>query len=1045
MLPQWTVTTNYDLAELTERETVSIPLPLDNPSEVTTTVISGSLPRGLRLEDNVILGTPFEVARSTKNTFVIRAESDSGIRDRTFNIVVNGSDDPTWVTNEGRLPVGPNNVLFILETSLINYQLIATDNDLPAGETLKFYVQDGDGELPPGITLTDDGLLTGVVEPLIALDVNVINTGYDTTNYGRYPFDFAVPSDNGFSTFTYDTFGYDYSIPTRMPKKLNRYYEFFVTVADNVTSVKRKFIIYVVGDDYVRADNTLMKAADGVFTADATYLRTPLWLTPSYLGLRRANNFLTIYLDVLDQNTSPGEIRYFFESINDDGSPSVLPLGTQLDSITGEIAGIVPYQPAVTKEYKFTITAIRFDADMGIVQVVATINSDVLSGNKFIKIAKLPTGELDGIDDLNSLYGQEVAINNRVYTIISIDGSNEDYDLVELDSNLLPIQGISPLEVIKTAPGGQNYIWVKQLIESERDFYTNKTISFSALANHKIERINEYVEYQIDIADSTSSIEIVSDIIGTVDGSTDVEQSLEAYFGDAITPAYITTTSGVGGIKSVNMVIKSTSQNRNINFIKSIFHTNDSADVSVTRVADYDRVKIDTSLLNTLSIGRQITLGAVIGNSFSKTFARAENEAVEKSKTFTIRLLGEVDSSITWNTDSDLGLLKANRISTLSVNAATTIPNTVVKYRLTAGTLPPGLSLKDNGEIVGKVQIFGTAEQPGLTFFDNGTTTFDGGTTTSDRSYTFTIEARDRFGYSATTREFTLNISDSDKQIYSNLYFKPFLKEVQKTSVKTLLDDSKVFPPQLIYRSEDVNFGIQKELRSLVYAGIETKNISNYVQATAKNHKRKRYYFGDLKTAVAKNPGSNDIVYEVVYIELIDPLKSNKGKTKKVYNSTSNNNNLTVDSVKLESTNDTFSSIDNSPYRFRPNGNTITIDSNAVKIDQKGYSRHYISNIDNMRDNLSELGISSRDFLPLWMRTAQNGSLEELDYVLAVPLVYTIEGGSAIIKDNIIDYMNRTGFKFTSIDYDIDRYIIDATTGLSREQYIIFANYQFNV
>lgn len=1045
MIPQWTVTTNYDLGELTERETVNIPLPIDNPSEVTTSVISGSLPRGLRLEDNVIVGTPFEVARSTKSTFVIRAENDHGIRDRTFNIIVNGADNPTWVTTEGRLPVGPNNVLFILETSQINYQLIAVDNDLPAGEILKYYIQDGDGELPPGITLTENGLLTGIVNPLLALDVNVINTGYDNTNYGVYPFDFAVPSDNGYGSFNYDTFTYDYSIPTRMPKKLNRYYEFYVTVADNVTSVKRRFVVYVVGDDYVRADNTLMKAADGVFTADATYLRTPLWLTPSNLGLRRANNFITIYLDVLDQNTSPGEIRYFLESINDDGSPSVLPLGTRLDPLTGEIAGIVPYQPAVTKEYKFTITAIRFDADMGIVEVVATINSDVLTGNKFIKVAKLPVGEVDGIDDLNSLYGQEVAINNRYYTIVSIDGTNEDYDLVELDTNLLPIQGISALEVIKTAFGGQNFIWVKKLIESERDFYTNKTISFSSVANHKIERVSEYIEYQIDIADSTSSIEIVSDIIGTVDGSTDVEQALEAYFGDATTPAYITTVSGVGGIKSVNMIIKSNSQTRNTNFIKSIFHTSDSADVSVVRINDYDRVKLDTVLLNTLNVGRQITLGAVIGNSFSKIFARAENEAVEKSKTFTIKLLGEVDSSITWLTDSNLGTLKANRTSTLSVKAQTSIPNTVVKYSITSGSLPPGLSLKDNGEITGKVQIFGTVSQPGLTFFDNGTTIFDGGTTTNDRSYSFTVQARDRFGYSAVSREFTLNISDTDQQIYSNLFFKPFLKDSQKIAVKTLLDDSKVFSPQLIYRSEDPNFGVQKELRSLVYAGIETQNISAYVQATAKNHKRKRYYLGDIKTAVAKNPGSNDIVYEVVYIDLVDPLKPSKGKTKKVYNSPSYNNNLTVDSVKIESTNDTFASLDNAPFRFRPNGNTVTIDSNAVKIDQRGNSRHYISNIDNMRDNLGDLGVSSRDFLPLWMRTAQNGSLEELDYILAVPLVYTIPGGSAIIRDNILDYITRTGFNFTNIDYDIDRYIIDATTGISREQYIIFANYQFNV
>ena len=36
-----------------------------------------------------------------------------------------------------------------------------------------------------------------------------------------------------------------------------------------------------------------------------------------------------------------------------------LPPGMQLDSTTGEIAGRIPYQPAVTTEYKFTIEALR--------------------------------------------------------------------------------------------------------------------------------------------------------------------------------------------------------------------------------------------------------------------------------------------------------------------------------------------------------------------------------------------------------------------------------------------------------------------------------------------------------------------------------------------------------------------------------------------------------------------------------------------------------------------------------------------------------------
>ena len=53
-------------------------------------------------------------------------------------------------------------------------------------------------------------------------------------------------------------------------------------------------------------------------------------------------------------------IRNFsVKNSNPDGSASTVPPGLTLDTTTGEIAGQIPYQPAVTKEYKFTIEALR--------------------------------------------------------------------------------------------------------------------------------------------------------------------------------------------------------------------------------------------------------------------------------------------------------------------------------------------------------------------------------------------------------------------------------------------------------------------------------------------------------------------------------------------------------------------------------------------------------------------------------------------------------------------------------------------------------------
>jgi len=94
-----------------------------------------------------------------------------------------------------------------------------------------------------------------------------------------------------------------------------------------------------------------------------------------------------------------------------------------------------------------------------------------------------------------------------------------------------------------------------------------------------------------------------------------------------------------------------------------------------------------------------------------------------------------------------------------------------------------------------------------------------------------------------------------------------------------------------------------------------------------------------------------------------------------------------------------------------------------------------------MRDRISETGITERDFLPLWMRTAQENSIQELGYVTAIPIAYCKEGNA----DQILLNIKNQDFNFNNIDFDIDRYIIDSTTGKSEEQYILFANYEYNI
>jgi len=126
----WNVTTGTRLQTLIERSQVNIILPLANGVDADVELISGSIPSGTRLENNIIVGTVYEVAYDTTFNAVFRATTDEKFQDCTIEFVVTGPDSPTWQTNEGLLPVGSNNSLFILDNEIIDYQLVATDTDL---------------------------------------------------------------------------------------------------------------------------------------------------------------------------------------------------------------------------------------------------------------------------------------------------------------------------------------------------------------------------------------------------------------------------------------------------------------------------------------------------------------------------------------------------------------------------------------------------------------------------------------------------------------------------------------------------------------------------------------------------------------------------------------------------------------------------------------------------------------------------------------------------------------------------------------------------
>ena len=169
--PVWT-TTAGKLATFAEDSTYSLQLEANDPvadgdsTAIIYSVIAGSLPTGMSVTSTGLLtGTPAQVAKRTLYTFVVRATAGTQITDRTFSLDIEGQDAPVFTTSSGTLQLDDSTrvgLYWVLDGEHVNFQFQATDLDTRAGASLKFEIITG--ILPPGLTLSESGLLSGTCE-----------------------------------------------------------------------------------------------------------------------------------------------------------------------------------------------------------------------------------------------------------------------------------------------------------------------------------------------------------------------------------------------------------------------------------------------------------------------------------------------------------------------------------------------------------------------------------------------------------------------------------------------------------------------------------------------------------------------------------------------------------------------------------------------------------------------------------------------------------------------------------------------------------------
>lgn len=1157
---------------LTERTSINIPLPVIPNPLVTFKVIAGALPAGLRIQGSSIVGTPFEVARRTAYKFVVRATLGTEISDRTFFISIDGADTPVWLTPEGALPVGSNNAYYIVDSSFIDFHLSAIDTDTAAGQDLNYSIETGDGELPPGLVLLPNGRITGFIHPLMAVPQTSDLGFYGTGTFDNVAYDFGYRSTNGFDSFVYDEVNYDFNLTTRQPRKLNRNFEFIATLTDGDTVTKRRFRIYVVGDDFFRADNDILKVGAGAYTADVSYLRAPIFTTPQYLGLKRADNYQTFKIDIYqEQDADPLAVVYEIAAANAmvngivrrdlptdnrigsrylkidrastapqvghvinfnrdfigassktytitevdvlggtsyrltvdttlendipdntvfySGTESQLPPGMVFDTSSGEVLGRIPKIPAVTQTYTFTVKATRYSQTsetatsrrMFTVDVLGEIDSVIT----WDTAANLGTIEAGYPSALAVSATSTLANSTIVYTItkgslppgltLNLDGEivgsvPQLRDQNKYRSFWKPSTQYNRKDIVKQLTSTaikslrRKQNTATAVTETEHPFATGDIVKVNTdkltfnyydgveivvdkikLNSATVTPISTTGKYKVEFSiPAQASIPLAFDYT-LVAGASHTISSF------AVNTATVKSTTGAGTGAVFRVEKSAGSTEYNVSTVNLVLLE------SGTGYNAGDRIVISGESLGGVDGANDLSFTLLTGTEFwykvtgnSTDSYNGKFMAIDSSSN-SISLLYDFDP-LEFGTglisveiapgsyEAQTHLTPLNYFSYRNLNSSQdmvpvlgTATGNPVYYR---SLVDHESSIEFESDLVDKWTIFQIPKTlESLTTLDTTSTTFDNATASIDRSFTVSITARDALSYSAITRTFTLTTIANIPISYSNISARPMMKPEARQKFKDFINDISIFDPQYIYRLNDPNFGVQRSLTGLIYAGIETKTAAEYISAMGVNVKPKRFNIGNFKKAVAKVPGTNTVVYEVIYLDLIDPLeKAGKHLPFQIRHATSTRQ------VTIDNTNEFYNGPHNTdnPYWSRPDPFYSSIDRSDVIASDPGTAAKFPSSISIWRKRIRAMPDTDRErhFLPLWMRSIQPNTVTELDFVLGVPLCFCKPSGA----DEILLNIKNSDFDPAVIDYTVDRFIIDSVDGYFADKYLIFRN-----
>ena len=313
------------------------------------------------------------------------------------------------------------------------------------------------------------------------------------------------------------------------------------------------------------------------------------------------------------------------------------------------------------------------------------------------------------------------------------------------------------------------------------------------------------------------------------------------------------------------------------------------------------------------------------------------NQTVRVSNTFNLTVKGQTENDMVWVSGNDLGSISAGYVSELAIVAKHVNSNTEINYHLESGSLPPGLTLLQDGSISGRVDYTSTAE-----------------------TYSFTAMATDIYKLNQISKTFTISVNFLDNLQYQQVILKALLSNDARMYYNNFINNDYIFDPSLIYRYFDPNFGIQSSIQVTLDFGIEIVDTDLYIPALRENFYRQRLYFGDIKSAIATD-NSGNVIYEAIYLDIVNGLTNSNGQSvSKVF--------YTKDGYNIYYP----SSIQTMRNQIQ---HIVLPDNTYIKTDK--YQN------------------------PKFMRTQQGGTYKAPEFIFAMILCYTLPGKSTKIINRI--------------------------------------------